>query len=90
MMTAVNCVLLLFVVTPAVHTVMASALTTDQLHTNLCVGTITQTDMYFTQGRQLVVPLAGTRQPTCALHRILFQCDTRGEQQCIQDFSADT
>jgi hypothetical protein len=41
----VDWVLLLSVVNPAVHIVTAGVLTTDQLHTILCVGTITQTDI---------------------------------------------
>jgi len=43
--TAVDFVLLLCLVTPAVHTVTAGVLTTDQLQTVLCVATITPTDI---------------------------------------------
>ena len=41
MRTAVGCVLLLSVVTPALHTVMAGVLTADRLHTVLCEETVT-------------------------------------------------
>jgi len=41
MRTAVGGVLLLFVVTPAVHTVMVGVLTAERLHTVLSEGTVT-------------------------------------------------
>jgi hypothetical protein len=45
MMMDVDCVLLLSVVTPVVHNMMAGVVTTDRLHTVPCVGNVTQTDI---------------------------------------------
>jgi hypothetical protein len=59
-MAAIDSVMLFTVVLRAVHAGSEMALTTQQLHTVLCVETIAH--RYFTPGRPLVVTLPGSKQ----------------------------
>ena len=59
-MAAINGVLLFTAFIQALHAGSDMALTTEQLHTVLCVETIAQS--YFTPGRPLIVSLPASRQ----------------------------